>query len=136
MPARARPRPTLASHVTVADNCIPFAQGVAALVTRRFPPFLDPLRLAPRDYLWLCMLLILLHKLCILTSYILYILFIHLSLTYYTVYSSILILLYCLFIYPHILVSLFFMLYFTCLYTLLLTCFYYFQLYHSYLGTH
>ena len=37
--ARARPRPTLASHVTVADNCIPFAQGVAALVTRRFPPF-------------------------------------------------------------------------------------------------
>ena len=40
LPARARPRPTLASHVTVADNCIPFAQGVAALVTRRFPPFL------------------------------------------------------------------------------------------------
>ena len=40
LPARARPRPTLASRVTVADNCIPFAQGVAALVTRRFPPFL------------------------------------------------------------------------------------------------
>ena len=38
--APARPRPTLASHVTVADNCIPFAQGVAALVTKRFPPFL------------------------------------------------------------------------------------------------
>ena len=38
--ARACPRPTLASHVTVADNCIPFAQGVVALVTRRFPPFL------------------------------------------------------------------------------------------------
>ena len=38
--ACARPRPTLASHVTVADNYIPFAQGVAALVTRRFPPFL------------------------------------------------------------------------------------------------
>ena len=41
----ARPRPTPASHVTVADNCIPFAQGVAALVTRRFPPSL---------YVWPC----------------------------------------------------------------------------------
>ena len=48
MPARereprsacARSRPTLASHVTIADNCIPFPPGVAALVTRRFPPFL------------------------------------------------------------------------------------------------
>ena len=47
---RARPRSNLASHVTVADNCIPFAQGVAALVTRRFPPFLYH-GLAPRDYI-------------------------------------------------------------------------------------